>query len=162
MKMSINFNIKEFEKHVTRAERWALLDKKELRKIHRKVSKIYVSALRSKIGSADKTITIKRKGVKTVITPGTLRRSIGTWNSGPNSNVILSGPRARIMGRKVANRSDGWFAEIVEYGLLPKEFGGNRTNKYTGVFEKTLKATTGQMKNQLSKELKLRLQKFMK
>jgi hypothetical protein len=162
MKMSINFNIKEFEKHVTRAERWALLDKKELRKIHRKVSKTYVSALKGKIKNADKTITIKRKGSKTVITPGTLRRSIGTWNSGPSSNVVLSGPRARFLGRSVSDRSDGWFAHIVEQGALPKAFGGKRTGKYTGVFESTLKATEGRMKTQLAEELAARLQKFMK
>jgi len=162
MRMNINFNIKEFEQKVTKAQRWGLLDKKELRKVHRKVSQTYVSALRAKIGSANQTITMKRKGTTTVITPGTLRRSIGTWNSGPNSNVVLSGPRARIMGRSVSNRSDGWFAQIVEEGLLPKEFGGNRTGKYTGVFEDTMKSTTSRMQNELRAALAARLQKYMR
>ena len=54
--MNINFNIKEFEKKVTKAERWALLDKKELRKVHRKVSQTYVLALKGRIKNANKTI----------------------------------------------------------------------------------------------------------
>ena len=106
MRVNINFNIKEFEQKVTKAQRWGLLDKKDLRHIHRKVSQTYVSVLKDRIGEANQTITMKRKGTTTVITPGTLRRSIGMWNSGPNSNVILSGPRTKMMGRSVSNRSD--------------------------------------------------------
>ena len=162
MRVNINFNIKEFEQKVTKAQRWGLLDKKDLRHIHRKVSQTYVSVLKDRIGEANQTITMKRKGTTTVITPGTLRRSIGMWNSGPNSNVILSGPRTKMMGRSVSNRSDGWFAQIVEEGLLPKEFGGNRTGKYTGVFEDTMKSTTSRMQNELRAALAARLQKYMR
>lgn len=157
--MNIKFNDKDFLKRVDRAQMWGKVDKNEMRKMNRRVSKVYVNALRAKISEADMTITVKGKKP---ITPGTLRRSIGSWNSGRNSNVVLAGPRSRMMGRRVSDRADGWFANIVNEGALPEAFGGKRTNKYTGVFDDTLKQTRSAMASALRAEYKNRLNKYMR
>ena len=157
--MNIQFNTKEFEKRVERAAMWGSADRSQLRKINRKVSEVYVNALRAKIGSAKMTINVKGRKP---ITPGTLRRSIGSWNSGRYSNVVLAGPRAKFLGRRVADNADGWFAHIVEQGALPDAFGGKRTNKYTGVFEDTLKQTKEAMNQALRAEYKKRLGQYMR
>lgn len=157
--MEIKFDTKDFQRRVDRAALWGKSDRSELRKINRKVSKVYLDALKPKLTNAAITITVKGRAP---ITPGTLRRSLGTWSSGRNSNVVLAGPRSRMMGKRVSPSADGWFANIVEEGALPDAFGGNRTNKFTGVFEDTLKKTKAAMATVQRAEYKKRLNQYMK
>ena len=125
-------------------------DRTALRKINRETGKVYVSALRSNIKNYGKTIFVRRKsGTSIDITPGTLRRSIGSWSpKGQKTGLILSGPRTNTLGRKTQDNADGWFAHFVEAGTFPDEFGGKQSgNPNHGVFERTRGAVYNTMKS---------------
>jgi len=158
--IKVELDTRDIEKAVRKASIWGMKDMKELRKINTKVSKVYVNALRTKLQTPAKT-TIRVKG-RAPVTPGTLRRSIGSWTVDMVDNRVMAGPRARFLGRRVSARNDGWFAHFVEQGALPDEFGGHRTNQKTGVFKQTLRETTGRMKSEQRKLYKVRLHKYLK
>lgn len=125
-------------------------DRAALRKINRETGKVYVNALRSNIKNYGSTIFVRRKsGTSIDITPGTLRRSIGSWApKGQKTGLILSGPRTNTLGRKTQDNSDGWFAHFVESGSFPEEFGGKRSsNPNHGVFERTRGSVYNTMKS---------------
>ena len=127
-------------------------DRTALAKINRETGKIYVNALRSNIKNYGSTIFVRRKkSTNWDITPGTLRRSIGSWQpKGNKTGLVLTGPRTNtIGGRKVnSNNADGWFAHFVEAGTFPDEFGGKQSgNPNHGVFERTRGSVYNTMKS---------------
>lgn len=160
--IDFTLNTKDFERQVLKAALWGSNDLKTLQKINRQVSKIYVGKVRGRISIAKQTIEIKRKETVTTVTPGQLRRSVGSWSVDPYSNRILAGPRVKRLGRRVSDENDGWFAHIVEQGALPDEFGGKRVNKNTGVFKRTMIDTQQKMKEEQRILYAARLKKYLK
>jgi hypothetical protein len=161
--MSIRFDRKslaDFEKRIQRAARWSLDDRKELVKIGKDVGQIYVRKARQLIRDHDGDIIIKRGGSTTIVPKGALRRSMGTWRSSRDSGVVLAGPRAGFLGRKVSPRNDGWFAHIVEGGQLPSAFGGRSSSPNVGVFTRALAASEGAMKTVRNAKLQSAFKKF--
>lgn len=127
-------------------------DRSALRKINRETGKVYVSALRSNIKNHKRTILVRRQsGTKIDITPGTLRRSIGSWApKGTKTGLILTGPRTnhKPFAKKTQDNADGWFAHFVEAGTFPDEFGGKQSDhRNYRVFERTRTSVYGTMKS---------------
>ena len=127
-------------------------DRAALAKINRETGKIYVNALRSNIKNYGRTIFVRRKsGGNMDITPGTLRRSIGSWTpKGVKTGLILTGPRTnhRPFTKKTQDNADGWFAHFVEAGTFPDEFGGKQSgNPNHGVFKRTRGSVYNTMKS---------------
>lgn len=138
--ITLELNKAELEKLHKQIERLANIDKEkraQIMKAARDAAKIYVDAARSNIQDYPQTIVVKRKNGTTVTIPsGTLRRSLGTWVPRGAKSHVAAGPRASI-GKKLPEDRDGWFAHFVEYSTRPQRFGGNRTTRNSGVFERT-------------------------
>jgi hypothetical protein len=163
--MSIKFDKKSlaaFEKRVQRAANWNTQDAKSLVKINQDVGKIYVSKARQLIRDHSGDIVIKRGGSTTTVPKGALRRSMGTWRSRKNSNVVLAGPRAGFLGRGVSVRNDGWFAHIVEGGQLPAAFGGRSKSTNVGVFTRAMQSVEGTMKTARDAKMQSAFKKYMR
>lgn len=142
-------SLRELERKI---ERLAHLDRNEKKNIlaeARKVANIYVKAARTNIQDFPRDIVVQKKGgTKITIPKGTLRRSMGTWTPKNATSHVAAGPRSGAF-RKLPENRDGWFAHFVEYGNFPDAFGGKRTTRNTGVFERTKQATFGKMQSEM-------------
>lgn len=156
--VNINFNDKELQKFLKRVAYCAEFGRKnqrEMLKINRRVSKTYWMTARRNIRDAKEVFKVyKNKSVYREVTPGTLRRSMGAWQSGRRTNVILAGPRAFTKASNI--NADGWYGGMVESGQVGTSASKNTRNK--GVFKRTLKSTTETMRvqqiNEYRKEFK--------
>ena len=130
-------------KNIDRMAKWSIKDSAALQKIGERVGDVYANYLKANVKDLDKDIKVKTKGNIYKVKKGQLRRSSGTWQPSKDSNVILAGPRTKLIGKKGKTKkySDGWFAHIVEKGDFAKRFGGKHRTRNTGVFSRGMKST---------------------
>ena len=151
--------LKHVEKRLTRAADWSKDDKKNLRKINRKVAKLYVKALKSNSKIFPRDIIVQRGGSRLVVQRGQIKRSVGTWLPSRGGTWIVAGPRTNALGkRKTKQNADGWFSHIVEGG---DSFGIKKTTPNTDVFSRSIRQTEGAMRGLRDMELKIEFEKFM-
>jgi hypothetical protein len=152
--ITVQLNQQELYKLQKKVQRMAQFDqvfRKEIISSSRKVSRIYVSTVRSNIRDYSATIVVKRKSGTTItIPPGTLRRSIGTWIPKGAASHVASGPRAGTLGKRLPQDRDGWFAHFVESGARPEKFGGQQTTPNVGVFERSKKQVDSRIRTEMT------------
>jgi hypothetical protein len=155
----VNFDkrsLQKFLKRVEHCKKFGVKNSKKITQINRDVSKVYVNALRTSIVNAEEDFHVYRGGsIYRTVTPGTLRRSIKSWKPERGSNRIMAGPR-----RGGSERSDGWYAGIVESGYTGTSQSKNTTNR--GVFYDNKKRTVPQMRTQQYARYRSEFQKYMK
>jgi hypothetical protein len=150
--------MKEFERKIERLAQWSEKDAQKLRAIDERVAEVYNIALRANIKDSPVDVKVYRSSeLRQTIKPGTLRRSIKTFRR-KNKAITLAGPKTtgRRGASKKTNRTDGWFASIVENG---SGFGPSRSK---GVFERTQKATSARMKKLRNRLLQQEFQRYMR
>lgn len=147
---------RQLENRLNRAAAWSKEDAQKLRDIDARVAEVYNAALKANIKDSPVDIRVYRsQQLRQTIKKGTLRRSIKTFR---RKSVTLAGPKTTFKrGRdKKTNRTDAWFAHIVEEG---SGFGPGR-NK--GVFMRTQKATAGRMQKMREELLKREFERYMR
>ena len=132
-------------KNIDKLAKWSVKDSAALVNIGERVGNVYANYLKANVKDYNKDITGINKGKAFKVKKGQLRRSSGTWQPNKKSNVIMSGPRTKAIGKKGKTKkySDGWFAHIVEKGDFGPRFGGKHKTQNTGVFSRGMKATKG-------------------
>tara|TARA_R100000655_G_scaffold110126_1_gene167941 strand:+ start:6644 stop:7126 length:483 start_codon:yes stop_codon:yes gene_type:complete len=123
---------------IDKLSRWSERDSAKLQDIGHRVGGVYANYLKANVKDYSKAIIFRGRK----ISPGTLRRSAGTWLPDKNRNNVMGGPRTNAIGRRKTKRNaDGFFAHIVEKGDFGPRFGGKHRTQNTGVFTRGLSAT---------------------
>ncbi len=136
--------VDKIERRLEALARWSIEAENQIVALNRRVGEVYNTWLRANIKDFPRDIVIQRKdrpGRGEVIRPGTLRRSVGSYQPAPPNPRILSGPLTNNIGRRkrgVTKKADGWFAHIVEGG---DSFGIKKKTVNTGVFNRGKRAT---------------------
>lgn len=164
----------ELLKRVEKLSKWSEKDFQGLREVKKRVAKVYTDQAKTNVGDFLEDIDVytrtgkgpgRKKGhngnVRQTIASGTLRRSIKVWHPRSDSTFTYAGPRTRFKKAqaKSTNRSDAWFAHIVEGG---DSFGQKKTTYNTGVFARTKRQTVPRMAKMLNRMLAARFKKYMK
>tara|TARA_R100000458_G_scaffold45780_1_gene44107 strand:+ start:4439 stop:4921 length:483 start_codon:yes stop_codon:yes gene_type:complete len=130
---------KLFDK-IDKVAKWSERDSKKLQDIGHRVGAVFANYLKANVKEYHKPIIFRGRK----ISPGTLRRSAGTWLPDKNRNNVMGGPRTNAIGRRKTKKSaDGFFAHIVEKGDFGPRFGGKHRTQNTGVFSRGLRSTKG-------------------
>lgn len=130
---------KLFDK-IDKVAKWSERDSKKLQDIGHRVGAVFANYLKANVKEYHKPIIFRGRK----ISPGTLRRSAGTWLPDKNRNNVMGGPRNNAIGRRKTKKSaDGFFAHIVEKGDFGPRFGGKHRTQNTGVFSRGLRSTKG-------------------
>jgi hypothetical protein len=125
---------------IDKIAKWSAKDSDKLQDIGHRVGAVYANYLKANVKEYHKPIIFRGRK----ISPGTLRRSAGTWLPDKNRNNVMGGPRTNAIGRRKTKRNaDGFFAHIVEKGDFGPRFGGKHRTQNTGVFTRGLSATKG-------------------
>ena len=125
---------------IDKIAKWSERDSQKLQAIGHRVGDVYANYLKANVKDYSKPIIFRGRK----ITPGTLRRSAGTWLPDKNRNNVMGGPRTNAIGRRKTRRNaDGFFAHIVEKGDFGPRFGGKHRTQNTGVFSRGLRSTKG-------------------
>jgi len=125
---------------IDKIAKWSERDSAKLQNIGHRVGAVYANYLKANVKEYHKPIIFRGRK----ISPGTLRRSAGTWLPDKNRNNVMGGPRTNAIGRrKTKKNADGFFAHIVEKGDFGPRFGGKHRTQNTGVFRRGLSATKG-------------------
>lgn len=163
--VEMKFSRKELEKFTKRVRycaKYGQKNAKELVSIHKRVGKQYVNAAKAAISDSKEDVNIYRNGkIERTIKRGTLRRSMGTWKAKRGESLVLAGPRSGHIHKALAGSNrDGWHQFIVEGGHAGSSRSHNTKNK--GVFQRTLSATVGTMKQQQYMEYRKNFKKYMR
>ena len=169
----------ELMKQLDQIEKWGHSKEQRLVKgIHKKVAAIARKAIRRQITNHPKTIKVRRTGKKPQggkrgpsydILPGTLKRSIKTFDAKGSKTSVMVGPRSGLIEKTGPGagvvRSDGYFAHMIHDGDLPKHMGG--PGSYTGpnrnfYVRAMTPAVFSQMTSLLVKLYRERFDNFMK
>lgn len=165
----------ELLRKIEKLSEWNERDFQGLRQVKKRVGKVYADQAKQNVGDFLEDIDVYartgkgpgrhkagRSGrVRQTIQSGTLRRSIKVWHPRTNSTFTYAGPRTRFKSAqsKSTNRSDGWFAHIVEGG---DSFGQKKTTYNTGVFARSKRQTVPRMAKMLNRMLKARFKYYMR
>ena len=173
------FGIPGVTAKLEQAALWFEKDFQNLVKIHERVGEVYNNAIRANIKDFDRPIYVykktgkgpgrnlgsrngQRSGVRNIIKPGQLRRSIGLWRPNKDRPTTLAGPRTNNIGsrKRLGSRyNDGWYAHIVEGG---DSFGRKKRTRNTGVFDRAKKATSARRQDLYIRLLKQQFKRYMK
>jgi len=134
----------ELFRNIDKLARWSIKDSKALQDVGHRVGAVYANYIKANVKDFATDIKGSNKGEEFIVKKGQLRRSGGTWQPNKKSNVIMSGPRTKAIGKrgKTKKNADGWYAHIVEKGDFGPRFGGKHRTQNTGVFSRGMKATT--------------------
>lgn len=132
----------ELMKQLDQIENWGhSKDRRKVKGIHKKVAAIARKAIRKQITNHPKTIQVRRtgrlggkRGPNYDIAPGSLKRSIKTFDAKGSKTSVMVGPRSGVIEKTGPGagsiRDDGYFAHMIHDGDLPKHMGG--PGSYTG------------------------------
>lgn len=164
--------LNEVNKKLQALAMWSQRDHDNLVRINTQVAEIYADVLKSQIVDFRTDIDVYRrtgggpgrkagkKGqIRQTIKKGTLRRSVKVWQPNKDRIQVWAGPRTRRKTSSKVNRTDGWFAAIVEGGDY---FGNKSVADNTGVHEWSQRTTRNRMQKLRNALLKVRYEKYMK
>ena len=126
----------ELMRQIEQIENWGhSKDRRKVKSIHKKVAAIARKAIRRQITNHPKTIKVRRngrlggkRGPNYDILPGTLKRSIRTFDAKGSKTSVMVGPRSGIIEKTGPGagtiRNDGYFAHMIHEGDLPEHMGG--------------------------------------
>tara|TARA_R100001163_G_C5065106_1_gene202922 strand:- start:1358 stop:1888 length:531 start_codon:yes stop_codon:yes gene_type:complete len=130
-------------KKIDKLVRWQFKAKDKFVALNTRVAQVYPNYLKANIKNYNKNIWFRGSLIK----PGQLKKSAGTWRPSKLYTNVMGGPRTNnILPRKTRWQADGFYAHIVEKGDFGPRFGGKHRTQNTGVFSKGMKATQNRSK----------------
>jgi len=133
----------KINKKLDKLLRWKFEAKDKFIALNTRVADVYPKYLRANIKDYHKNIDFRGS----IIKPGQLRKSAGTWQPNKMYTNVMGGPKTNnILPRKTRWQADGFFAHIVEKGDFGPRFGGKHRTQNTGVFSRGLRSTKNRSK----------------